>query len=874
MHAASRQSPRQLLGTTLGPGYRLVALLDSEGRACAYRAWDHTADQYVVVRVGRFSLAPEAFARFEGHSGQLFDSSLPHSVPVIDRGIHDGQPYVVVPYLAGGTLRLRRPHDNARPLLPHPALLHTWLPQIAAALDAILGLGLVHGAVSPDTILFDAASQPWLADFRIAAVERMACPSQAATSPTAGHCPDRVPYLCPQRILGLPASAVSDQYALAAIVYDYLATVPPCGRGSAAEVAAAQAAHQIQPLQRLSPSLPESLCSAVHRALAHNPRDRHATCTAFVSAALADIPQRTPARKLQLICPACRTLVHIEPEAAGRQGRCQACGTTIDVDAELRWLALPDDRLANVPVAGAEQPAPAPRRRWAAAGIATIAAAVTLAMLWLRSEEQPPLPGPEVSQIAPPPKLVAADQDGGEPSQKPDRDDEPEAMEENAANPPSPQPAAAVAATPPPADGVSPADQPEPMAAAAAAPTEPPSDANAIGAANAAVADAPAEQPGNARPAARDIASDAAREEIRALHTKRRQLLATREQLERTLVEQEAVLKSSARSLKANEIQRLQDNRETLVDSFNIEANPVIRQQLLFRLQAVDAELKQLQKQLGDLDADIQKAKLTIKQTQNDLENNAGHGELLRRDWIACLNPLERDESLAVKITELSQEIRESPEFTEARLYRALLYIAAGNLNAARADLALFEGKVDRSAEPLLGSTAVDFVYANLMVGNGPAARRFLKTAERYYPNDPILQHIQALCEIAENNFTTASTRLKTALRGTKKAPPRDRILLCSDAAWLFAAAPNDQVRNAKLAEAHAAEAIRGKSGKAWQAWRAQAVLQADEGLWDDAERSLAEAKKSAPLILADEIDAQMEAIAARQIYRIARREK
>ena len=367
MHATPRQSPRQLLGATLGAGYRLVALLDAEGRADAYRAWDHAADRYVVVRLGRFSLTPEAFERLEWHSGQLFDGALPHSAPVIDRGTYHDRFYIAVPYLAGGTLRLRRPNDSGRLLLPHPALLHTWLPQIAAALDAIHARGLVHGAVSPDTVLFDAASQPWLADFRIAAVERMAGLSQAATAPTGGHCPDRVPYLCPQRILGLPASAASDQYALAAIVYDYLATVPPCGRGSPAEVAAAQAAHKMQPLQRLSPSLPESLCSAVHTALAHNPRDRHATCAAFAAAALAGIPQREPARKLQLICPACRTLVRIEPEAAGRQGRCRACDALIDVDTELRWLALPDDRLATVPVAGAEPTAPSPRRRWAAA---------------------------------------------------------------------------------------------------------------------------------------------------------------------------------------------------------------------------------------------------------------------------------------------------------------------------------------------------------------------------------------------------------------------------------------------------------------------------------------------------------------------------
>ncbi|MFM8495596.1 MAG: hypothetical protein ACKOEM_08735 [Planctomycetia bacterium] len=98
MRAASRQSPRQLLGTTLGPGYRLVALLDAEGRADAYRAWDHAADRYEVVRVGRFSLPPETFERLDWHGSHPFDSVLPHSAPVINRGRHHGWLYVAVPY--------------------------------------------------------------------------------------------------------------------------------------------------------------------------------------------------------------------------------------------------------------------------------------------------------------------------------------------------------------------------------------------------------------------------------------------------------------------------------------------------------------------------------------------------------------------------------------------------------------------------------------------------------------------------------------------------------------------------------------------------------------------------------------------------------
>lgn len=848
--AASRQSPRQLLGTTLGPGYRLVALLDAEGRADAYRAWDHTADRYVVVRVGRFSLPPEAYERLAWHGGQLFDHSLPHSVPALDHGLHYGRPYVTVPYLAGGTLRLRRPNDNGRLLLPHPALLHTWLPQIAAALDAIHERGLLHGAVSPDTILFDAAAQPWLADFRIAAVERMASPAQAAGSPTAGHCPDRVPYLCPQRILGLPASAASDQYALAAIVYDYLATVPPCGRGSPAEVAAAQAAHQMQPLQGLSPSLPESLCAAVHRALAHNPRDRHATCTAFAAAALAAIPQREPARKLQLVCPACKTLVRIEPEAAGRQGRCQACDAVIDVDAELRWLALPDDRLANVPVAGAEPPAPSPRRRWAQATFAAAAIAMAGAIIavW-HTDHTPPAPAPGLNN---PQEHAPAIAVAGNPS------------------PPPPGPAA----TPDEADDQPPA----PDAAAAPMPDVVATKVPAADAAPAAAAPAPdppePEEPAAppARPGVHDIAINRLREELDALHLARKELVAERAKHQAKLVEQQVIL----RNLDGEAVQnrRLASEkiliRQNLFIQQGLQPNPVNLQQLAL----VNGEIDLLETRLTQINVDRMAAKSSLVSAAQDLEDVARNGENLRQNWIARLSPLERDATVEARIAALTAEAAASPDFPECRLYRALLHILAGNATDAREDLEFVDQVLVHGKEPLLTSTAIDFVYGSLMLGDGPAARRCLAEAQKRSPNDPILQHIQALCEMAENDFTKAADLIRAALRATKRGTRRDRILLCSDAAWLFAAAPNDQVRNPKLAEDHAAEAIQGKSGKAWQAWRAQAVLQADEGLWEDAERSLAEARKSAPLVLVDEIDAQMQAIKERQAYRIARREQ
>ena len=160
------QPPTNLLGHTIGPGYRLVALLDATGHAAVYRAWDHTAERYVAVKVARAPADAAVLERLQRDVLTFCEPALPNVAAAIESGIHGGHPYVVLPYLAGGTLQLRRPMKDDRPLRAHPSLLHAWLPLVAKALDAMHECGFVHGAISPATILFDHTGQPAVADWR------------------------------------------------------------------------------------------------------------------------------------------------------------------------------------------------------------------------------------------------------------------------------------------------------------------------------------------------------------------------------------------------------------------------------------------------------------------------------------------------------------------------------------------------------------------------------------------------------------------------------------------------------------------------------------------------------------------------------------
>src|SRR6476619_6293517 len=93
-------------------------------------------------------------------------SSHPHVVTIFDVGEHDGRPYIVMEYLAGGSVADAVQDGQAVP--PDRAL--RWLRAAASALDAAHERGVVHRAVKPSNLLLDEHGRLAVADFGIARV--------------------------------------------------------------------------------------------------------------------------------------------------------------------------------------------------------------------------------------------------------------------------------------------------------------------------------------------------------------------------------------------------------------------------------------------------------------------------------------------------------------------------------------------------------------------------------------------------------------------------------------------------------------------------------------------------------------------------------
>src|SRR5260370_17216889 len=87
----------------------------------------------------------------------------PHILSIYSYGQHEGLPYIVLPYMPGGTLSDYVAHDGPLSL----SAAQQYLEQIASALDYAHTNACVHCDVNPANTLLDGARQPLLTHFSI-----------------------------------------------------------------------------------------------------------------------------------------------------------------------------------------------------------------------------------------------------------------------------------------------------------------------------------------------------------------------------------------------------------------------------------------------------------------------------------------------------------------------------------------------------------------------------------------------------------------------------------------------------------------------------------------------------------------------------------
>jgi D-xylose transport system substrate-binding protein len=235
-----------------------------------------------AVKVLSAKITGEDIEPFRVEARTIGQLAHPNIVQVLDFGIEDGTPYLVMEYAPGGTLRQRLPQRT--PLAP--ATILPYIQQVASALQYAHEQHLIHRDIKPENMLLNARGEVLLSDFGIAVLAQSS--RYQSTQDAAGT----LAYMAPEQIEGHPRPA-SDQYALGIVAYEWLTGARPF-QGSLGEVVAKHIGAAPPPLREKAPYLPPALEEVVLIALAKDPKARFASVGAFAQAFRLSIETQPP----------------------------------------------------------------------------------------------------------------------------------------------------------------------------------------------------------------------------------------------------------------------------------------------------------------------------------------------------------------------------------------------------------------------------------------------------------------------------------------------------------------------------------------------------------------------------------------------------
>ncbi len=252
-------------------GLEQYKLVGRGGFAAVYAAWDRRFRRWVAVKV-LDALDDDGRRRFDRELGLMgqFDDEVHIVTPYRDGYTTLGSPYLVMEYLAGGSLQQLIDEDGPLPL----DVAVSYVAPVAVALGRAHSGGVLHRDVKPANILLTANGVAKLTDFGIATI-REATATQVAF--TLAHSPPET------FTTGVDdRDERSDLYSLASTLYTLVTGRPPFAPAGAQD-------SQLAYMRRIEtnavpPTGHDPLDAFFATALAKDPDDRYPTAAQFTTA--------------------------------------------------------------------------------------------------------------------------------------------------------------------------------------------------------------------------------------------------------------------------------------------------------------------------------------------------------------------------------------------------------------------------------------------------------------------------------------------------------------------------------------------------------------------------------------------------------------
>jgi serine/threonine protein kinase/Tfp pilus assembly protein PilF len=280
-----------MIGKTISH-YKILEKLGEGGMGVVYKAHDTKLDRIVALKFlpAKIDASQEEISRFGQEARAISALNHPNIETIYDVDEADGQKYLVLEYIPGGTLNKKLKQLKSKDQRFSVTEVLNYGLQLAEGLAHAHRHHIIHRDVKTDNILLTEESKVKLTDFGLAKLRGSV--HKTKTGSTLGT----LAYMSPEQIRGEVADHRSDLFSFGVVLYELLASQLPFSGDYEAAVSYAILNDRPHAIRSVRPEVPPELEKIVYRCLEKDREKRYQEADEIITD-LRTVQQQTPEMK-------------------------------------------------------------------------------------------------------------------------------------------------------------------------------------------------------------------------------------------------------------------------------------------------------------------------------------------------------------------------------------------------------------------------------------------------------------------------------------------------------------------------------------------------------------------------------------------------